>query len=309
MKFRILVSLLFALGLLLSGPVLMAQEETDDPAVPAPAGQTDQEESPPAETADQEAPPLAPELIPEEVLTYEDYSVKAYTLTFFAGQFSGAKYLENMNLAERTILTEGAGDIMGFDGEVLLVSQDPLHYTGAHKEIKEGPAYGGRIGIYVSDDFHLDLLGTYASGEAVTTMLYTPDPENFPNKSERIEVDRDDGYQMLKGGLALMYDATPATFFGIVPRLGFGLGGIINRYSELSDVTGLYLEGNFGLNYELFDNFQIGGQVDLTNYAYDVEELGYSNMVNFVTFSLGLTVFLDVIPPEVRASHLAQQDD
>ncbi len=305
MKFRNLVSLLFALGLLLSGPVLMAQEEAEDPAGPAPVEQTDEDESLPAEEVVQEAP----DPIPEEVLTYEDYSVKAYTITLFGGQFSGAKYLENMDLPERTILTEGAGDIMGFDGEVLLVSQDPVHYTGAHKEIKEGPAFGARIGIYVSDDFHLDLLGTYSSGEAVTTMRYTPDPENFPDKSERIEVDRDDGYQMFKGGMALMYDAKPAAFFGIVPRLGFGLGGIINRYSELSDVTGLYLEGNFGLNFELFENFQVGGQVDLTNFAYDVEELGYSNMVNFVTYSLGVTVFLDVIPPEVRASHMASQEN
>ncbi len=291
MKFRTLVSLLIALGLLLSGPVLRAQEETEDPTVPAPGEETEQQDLVPAV---------------EEVLSYDDYKVKAYTITIFGGNFSGAKYLENMDLAPRTILTPGAGDIMGFDGEVLFESLDAVHYTGAHKEIKSGPAFGGRIGIYISDDFHLDILGTYAKGEAVTTMRFTPDPEYAPDKSERIEVDRDAGYKMYKGGLALMYDATPATFFGIVPHLGFGLGGLINRYSELSDVTGLYLEGNFGLNFELFDNFQVGAQVDLTNFAYDVEELGYSNMVNFVTYSLGLTVFLDVVPPEVRSSHLAE---
>ena len=291
MKFRTLVSLLIALGLLLSGPVLRAQEETEDPTVPAPGEETEQQDLVPAV---------------EEVLSYDDYKVKAYTITIFGGNFSGAKYLENMDLAPRTILTPGAGDIMGFDGEVLFESLDADRYTGAHKEIKSGPAFGGRIGIYISDDFHLDILGTYAKGEAVTTMRFTPDPEYAPDKSERIEVDRDAGYKMYKGGLALMYDATPATFFGIVPHLGFGLGGLINRYSELSDVTGLYLEGNFGLNFELFDNFQVGAQVDLTNFAYDVEELGYSNMVNFVTYSLGLTVFLDVVPPEVRSSHLAE---
>ena len=292
MKFRNLVSLLFALGLLLSGPVLRAQEETDDPAATAPS---------------EEPVPVATVPLPEEPLTYEDYSVKAYTLTFFGGQYSGATYLENMELDERTKLTEDEYAIVAYNGETLLVSLDADHYTGAHKEINEGPAYGGRIGIYVSDDFHLDILGTYAKGEAITTMLYTPDPENAPDESERIVVDSDDGYEMMKGGLALMYDATPATFFGIVPQLGFGLGGIINRYSELSDVTGLYLEGNFGLNFELVENFQIGLRADLTNYAYDVEELGYSNMVNFVTYSFGVTWFLDVVPPEVRASHLAEQ--
>jgi len=294
MKFRNLVSLLIALGLLLSGQAVIAQEETDDPSAPAPVDEL--------ATSD-------PALPVEEALTYDDYSVKGYTITVFGGQFSGAKYLENMDLNDRTKLTDGAGDIRAYDGGILRVSQDPVHYTGAHKEIETGPAAGIRIGIYISDDFHLDILGTYAKGEAVTTMKFTEDPENFPNKSERIEVDRDEGYQMYKGGLGLMYDATPATFFGIVPRLGFGLGGIINRYSELSDVTGLYLEGNFGLNFELFKNFQIGGQVDLTNFAYDVEELGYSNMVNLVTYSFGLTVFLDSLPPEVRASHLAEKSN
>jgi len=302
MKFSTLVSLLFAMGLLLSGPVLWAQEETEGPAEPAPVEETVQEEPAP---------------FPEEVLTYDDYNVKGYSITVFGGQFSGATYLENMDLAPRTILEQGAGDILGYltgdpaiyDGKVLLVSQDAEHFTGAHKEIEPGSAFGARIGIYISDDFHMDLLGTFAKGEAVTTMRYTPDPEFAPDKSERIEVDRDSDFQMFKGGLALMYDATPATFFGIVPRLGFGLGGIINRYSELADVTGLYLEGNFGLNFELFDNFLVSGQVDLTNFAYQVEELGYSNMVNYVTYSLGLTVFLDVVPPEVRASHLAEQNN
>jgi hypothetical protein len=137
-------------------------------------------------------------------------------------------------------------------------------------------------------------------------MAFTEDPDNFPDSSERIEVDRDDGYQMYKGGLALMYDATPATFFGIVPRLGFGLGGIINRYSQLPDITGLYLEGNFALNYELLKNFQIGAQADLTNFAFEVEELGYANMVNYVTYSFGITIFLDSLPPDVRAAHNAE---
>ena len=300
MNFRNFLSMILALGLLFTGPVLMAQEQAEEPA---------------ADTAATEAEQPAPAPIQEEILTYDDYTVKAYTITVFGGDFSGAKYLENMDLAPRTVLEQGAGDILGFmtqdpiyyDGDILLVSKDAEHYTGAHKEVKSGPAYGARIGIYISSDFHLDILGTYASGEAVTTMRFTEDPLNAPNKSERVVVDSDKGYKMYKGGLALMYDATPATFFGIVPRLGFGLGGLINRYTELPDVTGLYLEGNFGLNYELFDNFQIGGQVDLTNFAYDVQELGYSNMVNFVTYSLGLTVFLDRIPPQVRASHLAEQ--
>jgi hypothetical protein len=294
------------MALLLSAPAVMAQEETETPADPAPVQEEAQQDPAPAEEEDQQAP--APV---EEVLAYGDYNVKGYTLTIFGGQTSGAKYLENQDLLERTILTEGAGDIRGFDGEVLLVSQDMEHYTGAHKEIESGPAYGARIGIYISDDFHLDLLGTYASGEAVTTMRYYPDgiSDDPSAESSRIEVDRDPGYKMYKGGLSLMYDATPATFFGIVPRIGFGLGGIINRFSNLSDVTGLYLEGNLGLNFELFENFQIGGQADLSNFSFEVEELGYSNVVNYLTYSVGVTYFFDVIPPDVRAAHQAEKDN
>lgn len=300
MKLCNLVSVITVLGLLLSGPALFAQE---------PAQEETTESSGPV--TDVEVPPQENPLITEqeEVLTYDDYTIKGYTITVFGGNFSGATYLENKELDGRTVLTPGAGDIMGYNGEVLPESRDPDHFTGAQKEIESGPALGVRVGIYISDDFHLDIAGTFASGQSVTTMLFTEDPVNNPDSSERIEVDRDDAYNLIKGGLALMYDATPAKFFGIVPRLGFGLGGIINSYSELPDVTGLYLEGNLGLNYELFKNFQIGGQVDLTNFAYDVPELGYSNMVNYVTYSLGLTVFLDSVPPEVRASHLAEESN
>jgi len=246
----------------------------------------------------------------EENLKYEDYTVKAYSLSFFGGSFSGATYLENQELGPRTVLTPGAGDIISYSGDVLWESTAKYTnglniYDAAHKEIESGPAFGGRVGIYISRDFHLDLLGTYATGKAVTTMLYRPD-ENDRNNSHRVVVDEDDGFKMVKGGLALMYDARPATFFGIMPRLGFGLGGIINRYSYLEDKTALYLEGNFGLNVELFKNLTLSGQADVTTFAYEVDELGYSNMVNYVTYSLGISWFIDVVPDEVRAAHLAE---
>ncbi len=246
----------------------------------------------------------------EENLKYEDYTVKAYSLSFFGGNFSGATYLENQELGPRTVLTPGAGDIISYSGDVLWESTAKYAnglniYDAAHKEIESGPAFGGRVGIYISRDFHLDLLGTYATGKAVTTMLYRPD-ENDRDNSYRVVVDEDDGFKMVKGGLALMYDARPATFFGIMPRLGFGLGGIINRYSYLEDKTALYLEGNFGLNVELFKNFTLSGQADVTTFAYEVDELGYSNMVNYVTYSLGISWFIDVVPDEVRAAHLAE---
>lgn len=284
MKFRILLSVFLMILVLGLSPLAFAQEPT-----------AEQEER-------------VAEI--EDNLKYDDYTVKAYRLTFWGGNFSGAAYLENPQLGDRTVLTPGAGDIIAYNGDVLWEStakyeDGTLIYDAAHKEIESGPAFGGRVGIYISRDFHLDLLGTYATGKAVTSMLYRPDPADLDN-NERIVVDEDDGFKMVKGGLALMYDARPAKFFGITPRIGFGLGGIINRYSYLADKTALYLEGNFGLNYELFDNFDITGQVDLTSFAYEVDELGYSNMVNYATFSVGVSWFIDVVPGDVRAAHLAE---
>ncbi len=244
----------------------------------------------------------------EEVLEFSDYMVKAYTLTPYFGYFSGATYLESQELGDRTVLTPGAGDVLGYDGNVLPESQDPDHYDAPNKEIESGPAFGIRIGLYAAQDFHLDLAGTYATGKAVTTMLYTPD-ENDPSKNRRMVVDEDDGFSMIKGGLHLGYDARPATFWGLTPKLGFGLGGLINRYSVIEDKTALYLEGNFGLTTKLFSNVSLTGQIDLTTFAFQVDELGYSNLTKYTTFSLGLTWYLDVVPAEVRTAHQLELDE
>ncbi|MFH2053228.1 MAG: hypothetical protein ABIK96_12230 [bacterium] len=256
---------------------------------------------------------------------YEDFSVKAYSLEFYGGSFSGGKYLENKLIGERTIITDGGAPIFAFNpdgsgipkpnsltGEGYGVRDDGSlvydtnFYRAAHKEIKSGDAFGARIGVYIADHFHLDLLASYQSGKAVTTMLY--DPDTFANTTEdavRIEVDSDDGFKVYKGGLALMYDAEPATFFGIEPRIGFGLGGIINRYTYLEDKTGLYLEGNFGLVRSISRNLSLAVQADVSTFAFDVDELGYSNMVSYTNFTLGLNYFIDVLPPAVRAGHEA----
>jgi hypothetical protein len=243
--------------------------------------------------------------IDEEELHYSDYKVKAYSLTGFYGDFSGTTYLENMELGPRTVYEEGANYIIGYDGNVLQVSRDDVHYDAAHKKIESGPAFGARIGIHVNKDFHMDLIGTYATGRAVTTMLYKPDPDDS-SLNQRIEVDSDDGFSLVKGGVHLGYDAHPITFWGITPRLGFGLGGLINRYTVLEDKTALYLEGNFGLKVGIVSNLSLAAQADLTTFAYKVDELGYSNIVKYYTYTLGLTWFFDVIPEDVRAAHVAE---
>ncbi len=291
MKFSTALSLIPALALVAAGAGASAQEFT------APT---------PADSAAVQAAAKS--------LKYEDYSVKAYTLTFFYGSFNGARYLDLPEVGPKTVVTPGVGDLMGpadvlgYNGLPLPEARQrfadgTLKYDAAQKEIDPGPAIGARIGVYVSDNFHLDLLGTYAQGTAVTTMLRKDQYD--PSLNTRVQLDEDQGFTVYKGGVAMMYDALPAKFWGLVPRLGFGLGGIINRFSELEDKTSLYLEGNLGLTHRFGDRLDLILQADLTTFAFEVDELGYGNMVKYSTLSLGLSWFIDVLPPDVRARHLA----
>jgi len=284
MKHSTFLSVILVLSLVVGGGLLYAQEAPPDP-------------EPGADSAEGA-------VVEEEILEYEDYSVKAYSLSIFGGQFSGTTYLENPELDPRTI---EPSDIIAYDGTILPESLDTVHYGAAHKEIEPGPAIGGRIGIFISDDFHIDLLGTYAQGKATTTMMFTPDPEGEPDTKSRVQVDEDPNFKVYKGGIALMYDARPATVFGITPKLGFSLGGVINKYTYLQDKTALYLEGNFGLSVDVSKSLAINAQADVTTFAFEVDELGYSNMVGYTTLSLGVTWFIDVLPDDIRAAHEADR--
>lgn len=283
-----------------------------DPAPAAPAAK-----APATTAAAAKADPPAVEAA-EKPLEWKDYKVKAYTLSFYGGSFSGATYLDLKPISDRTVVTAGGYTVFAYDGigddgkghlaeADNMIASDPLarKYNAPRKEIEPGTAFGGRIGIYLADDFHLDLVGSYFSGRAVTTMDFNPDKTNPANTWNRIEVDEDTGFRAYKGGVSLMYDATPATIFGVKPLLGFGLGGIINRFSVLEDKTALYLEGNFGLSVRPAKNLEVIARTDVAVFAFEVDELGYSNMVNYKDYMIGVSWFLDTVPADVRAKHLA----
>jgi hypothetical protein len=268
-----------------------------------PAAAEDKPAAAPAATAtvEQAAVPDAP----AAALEWKDYKVKGYRLSLYGGTFSGATYLDLKALSDRTILTPGAADVLGYNGEVLIQSVDTEHYMAPRKQIEPGTAIGGRIGIYLGDDVHLDLVGNYLAGRANTTMLYSREGRSGDGVWDRIEVDADDGFSAYKGGISMMYDARPATFFGVTPTLGFGLGGVINRFSQLEDKTALYLEGNFGLSIEPKQNLQLVARADLSVFAFKVDELGYSNMVGYRNFTIGAAWFFDTVPADVRAKHVS----
>ncbi len=305
MKKVLIPFLILTLGLTLGVPVVFAQSrlvETPDPA----------------EAQDEELPPV------KKFDKYSDFVVKGYSISFSGGYFAGSKYLDNQLLGPRVYYGNNPGfqvgtqDLLRYHpsdddgyGDVLPEStfrdqDDHFVYDAAQKEAEAGAAYNLRIGIYIADAFHLDLTGSYIASRANTTMMHLYEYDD-PTTYRREEVDSDDGFKIYKGGLALMYDAEPARFLGITPRLGFGLGGIINRYTSLEDKTALYLEANFALNYDLFKNVDLTAGVDYATFAFEVDELGYSNMVHYTTFSMGLTWFVDVLPDDIRAAHEASK--
>lgn len=308
-RFRLLIPCL----LLAAAPAL-AQDAAPQDQAPAAAAAHE------GDAATQAAPADHP-------TDYKDYAVKAYRIEVFGGSFSGGTYLDLPPIGNRTLITEGGDPLYAYnpDGSGLLVSgirvddegsivyphidnnfPDRAYFNAPRKEIKSGPVYGGRIGIYIADRFHLDLVGVYASGDAVTTMLYDPDGEaGTEYEPTRVTIEKDTGFKVYMGGLDAMYDAVPATFLGLTPHLGFGLGGIINRYTYLEDKTGLYLKGNFGLSRHIGRNVDLYARAEVSTFAFDVDELGYSNMVSYANFTLGLNWFLDVLPSDVRAKHEA----
>ncbi|MCP4572599.1 MAG: hypothetical protein GY838_09645 [bacterium] len=306
------LALLLGVGLVVFGASAFAQDAVDDQDLPSTYVESDD----------------------EYVLDYSDYTVKGFSLSFGGGLFGGVTYLDLQPLGERTAYPIntgddlGPGDILGFDNLPLEVSRARgsdgyFLFDAAQKEIKSGPAFSGRVGIYIAENFHLDVVGSFASGETELSMVYRGETNDSFTQGQRyygVDLERnklpelrnpaaftDDSFSVLKGGLGLMYDATPARFFGITPRIGFGLGGIINSYSQLDDNTALYLEGTLGLDYKFGRALDIFAQADVTTFAFELDELGYSEMVSYKVFTFGLRWFTDVLPTGVREAHLAGQ--
>ncbi len=256
-----------------------------------------------AQDAAADDPLEADDTAAEPELTWDDYKIKAYTVRIFGGQFGGDEYLNLPVKGDRTYLTEGADLVMGYDGSFW--ETDELNYEiydGPIKKLEDGYTFGVRVGSYLTDNFHLDLSLSYSATEAVLTMVNTEEPDNFV----REEIDRDDSVQIFRGGLEMIYDFDRFELLGIHPYMGFGFGGVINRFSNLEDVSGLYLTGTFGLEHALFADTSAFVQFNLTTFAMSRDELHYTETVSFTDITAGISFFLDVVPGDIRALHEAE---
>jgi len=293
MKTRLFLALCCCFVLVVAAASALAQDEPANDPLEADAAE-------PEATAD---PLEADRSEAQPELTWQDYKIKAYKIRLFGGRFGGDEYLSLPVKGDRTYLTEGSDLVASYDGTLWEVDElDYNIYDGPIKELEDGFTFGVRVGSYLTDNFHLDLALSYSSSEAVLTMVNTEDPEN----QFREEIDRDTSVQVFRGGLEMIYDFDRFRLLGFYPYLGFGFGGVINRFSNLEDVNSLYLVGTIGLEHQLFANTSAFAQFNVTTFAMDRQELHYNETVTFTDVTVGLSFFIDVVPADIRALHASE---
>ena len=236
----------------------------------------------------------------EPELTWADYGIKGYTVQIFGGAFNGAEYLNLPVLGDRTQVEEGSDWVMSYDGTWWEPDElDYEIYGGPVKTIENGYTFGVKFGSYLSDNFHIDLTFAYSATEAQLTMVNSDDPAN----EFREEIDRDTSIQIFRGAASMMYDIRSFSPLGIYPYFGFGFGGIINRFSNLSDTGGLYMIGSFGLQRHVAGTASLFLQYDMTTFPMSRDELHYTETVTYTDITFGISFFIDTIPSDVRALH------
>ncbi len=88
--------------------------------------------------------------------------------------------------------------------------------------------------------------------------------------------------------------------------MGFGFGGVINRFSNLDDVGGLFLVGTAGLRRPVTDSIGAFLQFDATTFAMGRDELHYTKTVLFTDVTAGFSFYVDTVPGGVRELHEAE---
>ena len=221
-------------------------------------------------------------------------AIKRISLSAFGGYYSGNTFLEFLEMDPRAQLEAETNIVYLFDGTTLNIGEEltPNGIGAPKKEIESGQTYGFRVGFFLSESFHFDLVGSISKARAALTVLQYED--NLP--AGRIEVDADEDFTSYMGGFSMTYDAHQLKILGLSPYFGFGLGGIINRFEVLEDKTALYFQFISGLSLALNNTITVDAGLRATTYSFETEELEYSKQVTDLTAVAGLTFLFDVAP-------------
>lgn len=222
------------------------------------------------------------------------YRLKKISLRLSGGTFSGGTFFELPTPGPRTEVDLGSDAVYRYDG-LPFTTLDRRFYSAPRKEIKSSTQFGGTIGFYLSDQFHLDIQLATASSKAVTSFLYA-DPRTTEADTVRVQVDEDPGFRTLMGGAGLAFDATSLSVAGITPVAGCAFGGIINRFTQLEDKTALYFQVNLGLYHDFGSKLRASTQFSATTFSFAREELTYGQRVTYTSLSFGLAYMVDMIP-------------
>jgi hypothetical protein len=238
----------------------------------------------------------APEPVDEDAPTS---AIKKITISFDGGTYSGAQYFSLPALDDRAQLEEGTNIVTLFNNDELNLGDElPVNgFTAPRKEIDSGQAYSARVGFYLNDSFHVDLLASLAIAEARFSALEYVDGFAVGRVGGTEEMGWvDKGFKAYQGGVQLGFDAHSLKRFGMVPAFGMGFGGIINRFTLLEDKTALYFQLYGELSHSLGDHFKLTSRYTATTYSLNTEEVDYAEQVTTFNMTLGVTWLFDAKP-------------
>jgi len=262
----------------------------------------------PVAAAAQDAGPAAASAPPEPTS-----SIKKIAISFGGGYYSGATYFDLPTIDLRAQVAPGSNTVTLFNGQELDlgIQRRPNCLDAPIKKITPGQAANVRLGFYISDDFHLDLYGSYAKSKAELSLLRYEDGEAVG----RVEADellrwtdelydsqgvvggfRDEDFRSFTGGANLVYDASAIRMLGLTPQFGTGFGGVINRFSTLEDKTALYFQLFGGLLLPIGDHLRFDVRGTATTFSFATEEVTYGQQVTMFVGSVGMTWLFDVKP-------------
>jgi hypothetical protein len=227
-------------------------------------------------------------------------AIKKITISFDGGTYSGAQYFDLPILDDRAQLEEGTNVVTLFNNDELdLGNEIPADdgFAAPRKEIGSGQSFAARVGFYLNDSFHVDLLGSLAIAEAKFSAIEYRDglPLGRVGGTEEMGwVDK--GFKAYQGGVQLGFDAHNLKRFGLVPSFGMGFGGIINRFSVLEDKTALYFQLYGELSHSLGEHFKLTSRYTATTYSLNTEEVEYAEQVTTFNMTLGFTWLFDAKP-------------